>query len=121
MDRQSENTIVALSIEESAIAQQLDAAEKKGALLCCPEYCSSNIYWKRTDVLIERQDSIMEEIRNYNLQKSTKTKPAEHSVSDFFNEPNPLKSTNNKRPAEVHEVGSSNENNSIDSIGSNSK
>ena len=63
----------------------------------------------------------MEEIRNFNLQKSTTTKSTKHSVSDFLNEPSPIKSNNNKRPADVHEVDSSNKNDSIDSIGSGSQ
>lgn len=63
----------------------------------------------------------MEDIRKYNIQKWTTTTPAEHSVNDLLNEPSPIESTNNKRPAEVNEIGSSNKNDSIDSMGSGSQ
>ena len=44
-DRRDDTTIVALSIEESAIGRQLGVAEKR-AEQRCPEYDATNIHWK---------------------------------------------------------------------------
>ena len=54
LDRHNETSIVALSIEDSAIGRQLDAAEKR-AELRCGDYSSNNVYWQRVDALIEDQ------------------------------------------------------------------
>ena len=56
LNHQHETSIVALSIEEGAIRRQLTAAET------CAE--SSN-YLKRVDVLIAKQENVMQQINSF--------------------------------------------------------
>ena len=70
VDRQNEISIVALSIQEAAIGRQLAAAETR-AESRCPTYDAENSFWKRVDVLIKKQEDVMERISEFTSQKQT--------------------------------------------------
>ena len=67
VDRQNETSIVALSIQEAAIGRQLTAAETR-AESRCPIYDSKNSFWKRVDVLIKKQEDVMDRISEFTSQ-----------------------------------------------------
>ena len=69
LDRQNETAIVALSIEEGAIGRQLLAAETR-ADSRCPVYDPNNSYWKRVDVLIAKQENVMQRISSFTANKT---------------------------------------------------
>ena len=71
-DRKNETSIVALSIEEAAISKQLAMAEAR-ADRRCPEFDPNNIYWKRVDVLVEKQDDIIKRLSAFNNVKDNET------------------------------------------------
>ena len=70
VDRRNETSIVALSIQEAAIGRQLAAAETR-AESRCPTYDDENSFWKRVDVLIKKQEDVMERISEFTSQKQT--------------------------------------------------
>ena len=90
-DRRDETTIVALSIEESAIGRQLGVAEKR-AEQRCPKYDATNVYWKQVDQLIEDQQSVMDRIRAFNTPVTTSIQNTK--VSEFMNQDSPIKNKN---------------------------
>ena len=90
-DRRDETTIVALSIEESAIGRQLGVAEKR-AEQRCPKYDATNVYWKQVDQLIEDQQSVMDRIRAFNTLVTTSIQNTK--VSEFMNQDSPIKNKN---------------------------
>ena len=90
LDRRNETSIVALSIEESAIGRQLDAAERR-AELRCGVYSSDNVHWQRVDALIEDQQRVMERIRTFNKETCTAASLKDTEVSDFLNKGSPKK------------------------------
>ena len=71
LDRQNETSIVALSIEEGAIGRQLLAAETR-ADSRCPVYDPNKSYWKRVDVLIAKQENVMQRISSFTANKTVK-------------------------------------------------
>ena len=102
-DRRDETTIVALSIEESAIGRQLNVAEKR-AEQRCPEYNATNIYWKRVDELIEDQQSVMDRIKSFNSTVDTSNQNTD--VSKFLNQDSPIKNTKKRSIEEVEALSS---------------
>ena len=85
-DRQRELSIVGFSIEESALAIQLESAERR-AMLRCPEYDVANVYWKRVDELIEEQDIVRRCSRDFNASAFKDAK----MISLFQSVPSPNK------------------------------
>ena len=79
--RHREATIVALSIEHSAVARQVEAAEKR-ATLRCPVYNKNNFYWKRTDELIEREQSVVTRIQEFNTETTSAASPNKRKSTD---------------------------------------
>ena len=111
IDRIAEAAIVAISVEESAIARQVEAAEKR-AIQRYPEYNADNYFWKRSDELLQRQQDIMQEIREMNTKKVENNEKGHGSVSEFLNAESPVKESK-KRSSVVTSVDLSN--NSSDS------
>ena len=111
IDRIAEAAIVAISVEESAIARQVEAAEKR-AIQRYPEYNADNYFWKRSDELLQRQEDIMQEIREMNTKKVENNEKGHGSVSEFLNAESPVKESK-KRSSVVTSVDLSN--NSSDS------
>ena len=89
IDRKHEVTMVALSLEESAMTKMVAAAERR-AMQRCPDYDASNMYWARVDVMLKEQDELMKKIRNFN-DRIMNQKPAATLVSDFLNTDSPKK------------------------------
>ena len=58
VDRQKESTLVALSIEESALGRRIESTEKR-AESRCKDYDKSNIHWKKVDELLDMQDDVL--------------------------------------------------------------
>ena len=79
--RHREATIVALSIEHSAVARQVEAAEKR-ATLRCPVYNKNIFYWKRTDELIEREQSVVTRIQEFNTETTSAASPNKRKSTD---------------------------------------
>jgi len=100
LDRRNVTSIIALSIEERAIARQLEAAEKR-AVLRCHTYSKNNVHWQRVDTLIEDQQCVMDRIKSFNIAKSAQLK--DPKVSEFLNQPNPRKNYK-KRSADEIEI-----------------
>ena len=112
VDRKNEEDMVALSLEESALKKLIDAAERR-AIFCCPEYNADNPYWKRVEVLMKEQETLMEKIRGFNENIMTNNASA-FTVSEFLNEPSPMKPSSNKRKSPASD---SNDTISVDSSG----
>lgn len=89
MDRKHEVAMVALSLEESAMGKMVEAAERR-AMQRCPTYDRSNEYWMKVDAMLKDQDQLMEKIKSFN-QRIIDRKPDVLSVSDFINNPSPVK------------------------------
>jgi hypothetical protein len=97
-----------LAIEESAIARLVDASEKRAALRC-PTFDENNVYWKRSNDLLEEQESIMKRMKQFNTQTMVKTNDVIPHVSEFMNEPSPIKENHRKRCALEAKLNYSNE------------
>ena len=68
LDFQKETSIVALSIQESTIVRQIEAA-KMCAQSRCIQYNAKNEFWKKVDLLNEKEEAVMEKINNFVPQK----------------------------------------------------
>ena len=68
-DRQREAAIVGFSVEEGMISRQLEQAERR-AESRCPQYDATNVYWKKVDTLMEKQDGVLRRIEVYNCSKA---------------------------------------------------
>ena len=101
MDRKHKVTIVALSLEESAMTKMIDAGEGR-AMQRCPEYDSSNQYWVKIDNMLKDQDKLMDKIRTFN-KGIMNQKPSISLVSDFLNNASPTKK---RKAIEVDEMNS---------------
>ena len=66
-DRQRESLIVGLSIEEAALSNSIEKAEKR-AEMRCGEYDPSNIFWKKVDALIEKHEEVL---KNFFVQHNS--------------------------------------------------
>lgn len=90
--QQHETRLVGLSIQGSAIRSQIESAEKR-AELRCPTYDENNKFWKRVDELLEQQSDVVRSIREYSdsLISPAATKTANPQVSEFLNQPSPIK------------------------------
>ena len=64
-DRQREVNWVGLSIEEASISRQIQLAERRAEARCA-EYDPSNIFWKKVDMLMERQDAALQKMASNN-------------------------------------------------------
>ena len=95
-DRLKEKSIVAQSIEESALRFQITSAENR-AMQRCKQYNNKNIYWKQVDNLMKDQQAVMLRIRNFNIKLTEMTKESEPRIISFLNEHSPEKDDNRKR------------------------
>ena len=92
--QKSETRMVGLSIQQSAIDCQISSAEAR-ALIRCPDYDPSNIYWKRVDELILDQAATLQTIKDLSnslLSNTTEQSPSTQ-ISEFLNQPSPQLST----------------------------
>ena len=71
-DRQRESALVGFFIEEGAISRQIEQAERR-AESRCPEYDPNNIFWQRVDSLLEQQENVLKQMREFNMKQITKT------------------------------------------------
>ena len=90
LDRKHEVAMVALSLEESSMTKLVEAAERR-ALQRCPKYSNTNVYWKKVDGMLIEQEQLMAKIKNFN--NSIMDQKPLSVVSEFLNEPSPLKKT----------------------------
>ena len=104
-DRRDETSIVALSIEESAIGRQLRDAERR-AEQRCPVYDANSSFWEKVDVLLEEQQSVMDKIKAFNNRTNDQIKETsdETSVSNFLNQPSPKAIKKKRVITEVEDV-----------------
>lgn len=60
----NESNLVALIAHESAIARQVDAAERR-ATVRCKKYDPNNVHWKHVDTLLEEQAELTRNIKTF--------------------------------------------------------
>ena len=65
--QENEIQLVALIAHESALARQIDAAERR-ATVRCKEYDTTNKFWNMVDELMEEQAEVTRSIKNFNLK-----------------------------------------------------
>jgi len=82
LDRQRETSIVAFLIEESMIANQLEQAERR-AELRCPQYDTTNIFWKKVNKLSEKQEAVLQQIEELNVAKKPSENDIPHPLDTF--------------------------------------
>ena len=99
-DRKREAALVGLLIEESAIAEHIEGAERRAQSRCL-EYDPMNVYWKRVDILLEEQDNILGRIRKFNESMVNDETKTSVTVSSFVNEPSPDKRSNKNAHEEI--------------------
>ena len=104
-DKRDETAIVALSIEESALARMLAMAEKR-AEVRCPMYDENNIHWQRVDSLIEDHSCVMERIKSFNKMPTEDTSKSNVTVSDFLKEASPTKISKKRSIVDIDEESS---------------
>ena len=92
--QQQETQLVSLSIHESAIARQIESAEAR-AHSRCPQYDPENIYWKRVDILLKKQEDVTNDMGNYTKlireENSKNENDKSIELSDFLKQPSPQK------------------------------
>ena len=90
LERKNDLVLVRLLVEQNALKDQVDAAERR-ATSCCPEYHPTNIYWIKVDSLLEDQDKLLAKIRCFDTElMQEKAKPKE-SVSSVLLSPKKTK------------------------------
>ena len=72
LDRQKESTLVGFSIEESAVSRLIEQAERR-AEVRCPTYNSNNLYWQKVDLLLEKQETILTKMHDFNSKPPQET------------------------------------------------
>ena len=80
VERKNDSVLVGLSIEQCALKDQVEAAERRAASRC-REYDPSNLYWRKVDSLLEDQDKLLEKIRSFNKDMMVQTEKPRESVS----------------------------------------
>ena len=91
--QKKETKLVGLSIQVSAIEAQIKSAENR-ALIRCPEYKESNVYWQRVDALMQQETNCVLMINKYNNEMLTENETPQSNVtqvSEFLNQPSPVK------------------------------
>ena len=92
--QQQETQLVSLSIHESAIARQIESAEAR-VYSRCPKYDPENIYWKRVDILLKKQEDVTNDMGNYTKYIREENSKNENDKSielrDFLKQPSPQK------------------------------
>ena len=98
--QKDETRLVGMSIQEAAIGRQIASAEAR-AMLRCPEYKPTNVYWKRVDELLDLQAKVTENMGSYNdammKDEAKKEEENEKKVNEFLNNPSPVKKKIDKR------------------------
>ena len=90
LERKNDSVLVGLSVEQSALKDQVDAAERR-ATSRCPEYNPTNIYWIKVDQLLEDQDKLLAKIRCFNTALITDNSNPKVSVSSSLLSPHKTK------------------------------
>ena len=72
-DRHRESVMVGLSIEEAALSNSIEKAEKR-AETRGGEYNAANTFWKKVDALVEKHELVLQKISDFN---SVSTLPSE--------------------------------------------
>jgi hypothetical protein len=96
--QKKEVKMVGLSIQEAAIGRQITSAENR-AVLRCPEYDPTNMYWRQVDLLVQQQSEVVVIMNKYNnemlFEKEDESSILNKSpvVSSFLNQPSPNKTT----------------------------
>ena len=90
LERKNDSVLVGLSVEQSALKDQVDAAERR-ATSRCPEYNPTNIYWMKVDTLLEDQDKLLAKIRCFNTDLMKDKSNPKVSVSSILISPNKSK------------------------------
>lgn len=90
--QKNQTLLVGLSIQESAIARQVESAEAR-ATSRCAKYNKNNTYWKRVDELIEKHDELVKSIseKTVALFSNNDDKEDDNEVSEFLNQKSPTK------------------------------
>ena len=85
-----ESLMVGLSIQEAALGRQLESAEAR-AVVRCPSYKASNMYWRRVDELVKQHDDLVQTIseRTASLFSKTESNDVEEEVNEFLNQKSP--------------------------------
>ena len=90
--QKNQTLLVGLSIQESAIARQVESAETR-ATTRCPNYNKNNTYWKRVDDLIAKHDELVQSISHQTvaLFSNNDDNEDDNEVSEFLNQKSPTK------------------------------
>jgi hypothetical protein len=90
--QKNQTLLVGLSIQESAVARQVESAEAR-ANARCPKYNKNNFYWKRLDDLVIKHDELVQSIseKTVALFSTTEEKDDVNEVCDFLNQKSPVK------------------------------
>ena len=84
LERKNDLVLVRLLVEQNALKDQVDAAERR-ATSCCPEYHPTNIYWIKVDSLLKDQDKLLAKIRCFNTElMQEKTKPNDQYLVFYY-------------------------------------
>ena len=107
--QKNQSFLVSLSIQESAMSRQIEAAEKR-AMIRCPTYDANNVHWKLADdlalehqVLVKSIGEKTEKMFNNN-NNSLKDNDVEDTVGSFLNQPSPPPKKKRKASKELEEV-----------------
>lgn len=90
LERKTDSVLVGLSVEQSALKDQVEAAERRAASRC-PEYNSTNVYWIKVDSLLDDQDKLLAKIRTFNTQLMKDKCMPKESVSSVLISPQKAK------------------------------
>ena len=85
-----------LAIEESALARQVEVVEQR-AKVRCPEYNEINLFWKKANVIIKKNEQLMDRISRLNGQCDPVSYENSPKVNEFLNENSPRNRDNAKR------------------------
>ena len=96
INQKNEAIILNLAIEESALARQVEVSGKR-AKVRCPEYNEINLFWKKANVIIKKNEQLMDRISRLNGQCDPVSYESSPKVNEFLNENSPRKRDNAKR------------------------
>ena len=94
--QRNQSFLVSLSIQESAMSRQVEAAEKR-AMIRCPEYDATNMHWKVADNLANELSVLVKSISEKTEKLFSNSNTAgdedeiEMTVGTFLNQPSPTK------------------------------
>ena len=90
LERKTDSVLVGLSVEQSALKDQVEAAERRAASRY-PEYTPTNIYWIKVDALLDDQEKLLAKIHTFNTELMQDKSVPKESVSSVLISPKKAK------------------------------